>query len=73
MKLADLLGLNTPCPRDLFEALIRTRAQSEMLNKRTIELMTAAYPDYVDCVATLGRREEELSSALGSFGPGGEA
>lgn len=73
MKLADLLELSAPCPKDPFDALVRTRAQIEMVNKRTIEVMSAIYPDYVECVATLGRREEELGAALGSFGAGGDA
>lgn len=67
MKLAELIDLDTPLPADPFEALLLTRARMAKVNKRTLELMGAIYPDYEKVVCALGDAEEQLAVGLGSF------
>jgi hypothetical protein len=74
VKLADLLDLNAPLPKDPFEALLVTRARAQKLVHRTVEMMREIYPDYEKCVAQLHATEDKLTTRLGSFSTiGGEA
>lgn len=73
MRVADLLNLDAPLPKDPFEALLLTRARMARLQARTIEVMTTIYPDYERVIGALCTKEEELSTALGSFAAEGLA
>ncbi len=66
-SLTELLELNADIPNDPFEALLQTRARMQRLNGRICAIMTACYPDFETVIQTLGRREEVLLSAVGSF------
>lgn len=65
--LSDLLELSRPLPKDPFEALVAVRARIQALNTRTVDVMSAIYPDYSQVIDQLCSTEERLTRALGSF------
>lgn len=67
MRIAELLELEAPLPSDPAEALLATRARMELLQKRTLDVMGALYPDYADCITYLCNLEERLTAQLGTF------
>lgn len=67
MRIAELLEIETPLPSDPAEALLATRARMELLQKRTLEVMTTLYADYPQCIAYLCNLEERLTRQLGGI------